>query len=54
MASTWNRTSKVITIFQSDNCSFAYAWQDLAPNTSDPDLYPDGLFRNVSSLYINP
>jgi hypothetical protein len=51
MGSVWNRTLWTVTLFSQPNCDYINGpYKYIAPNTSDPDLYPDYLFRTVSSV----
>jgi hypothetical protein len=52
-AAVVNNKPFTLTIFQSDNCSFAYEWHDICAYCSDADLYPDQMYRNMSSFKWN-
>jgi len=54
IGAVWNRTNYTVTIFQGDGCQYGYNWMDVAPQTSDPDLTNNGLYRTVSSLKFHP
>ena len=53
-AAMWNRSAYKVTVFQSDNCNYAYAWMDLPSGNSDPDLVGNFLHRNISSMKFWP
>jgi hypothetical protein len=46
--SVWNRTGINLVLHSGENCTGT--WKPLAANTSDPNLYDDGLYHNISSF----